>query len=149
LDLGPAPARLRSSWLCGLASLGVLARFVGELVLKIWRCPSTRGGYQFFASGGTTARRQLKPWYFQARGYMRQKDRDYGFKDALIGANFCRIHQTLRVTPAMASGATDHVWVIGDIVDPAGAAANGDTVRLTRSCKIQVVYGTKYLATDG
>jgi transposase-like protein/IS1 family transposase len=24
--------------------------------------------------------------------------------------NFCRIHQTLRVTPAMAAGITDHVW---------------------------------------
>jgi hypothetical protein len=30
--------------------------------------------------------------------------------------NFCRIHQTLRVTPAMAAGVTDHVWEIGDIV---------------------------------
>jgi IS1 family transposase len=31
--------------------------------------------------------------------------------------NFCRIHQTLRVTPAMAAGVTDHVWEIGEIVD--------------------------------
>jgi hypothetical protein len=31
--------------------------------------------------------------------------------------NFCRIHQTLRVTPAMATGVTDHVWDIGEIVD--------------------------------
>jgi hypothetical protein len=30
--------------------------------------------------------------------------------------NFCRIHQTLRVTPAMAAGVTDHVWEIGEIV---------------------------------
>jgi hypothetical protein len=30
--------------------------------------------------------------------------------------NFCRIHQTLRVTPAMAAGVTDHVWEIADIV---------------------------------
>jgi IS1 family transposase len=29
--------------------------------------------------------------------------------------NFCRIHQTLRVTPAMAAGVTDHVWDISDI----------------------------------
>jgi IS1 family transposase len=26
--------------------------------------------------------------------------------------NFCRIHQTLRVTPAMEAGLTDHVWTI-------------------------------------
>ena len=30
--------------------------------------------------------------------------------------NFCRIHQTLRVTPAMAAGLTDHVWSIEEIV---------------------------------
>jgi IS1 family transposase len=30
--------------------------------------------------------------------------------------NFCRIHQTLRVTPAMKAGVTDHVWDISDII---------------------------------
>jgi IS1 family transposase len=30
--------------------------------------------------------------------------------------NFCRIHQTLRVTPAMAAGLSRHVWGIMDIV---------------------------------
>ena len=30
--------------------------------------------------------------------------------------NFCRVHQTLRVTPAMESGLTDHVWEIEELV---------------------------------
>ena len=30
--------------------------------------------------------------------------------------NFCRIHQTLRVTPAMQAGLTDHVWTLEEIV---------------------------------
>jgi IS1 family transposase len=30
--------------------------------------------------------------------------------------NFCRVHQTLRVTPAMAAGVSDHVWGIDEIV---------------------------------
>jgi len=30
--------------------------------------------------------------------------------------NFCRIHQTLRVTPAMAAGVTDRLWDVSDIV---------------------------------
>jgi IS1 family transposase len=30
--------------------------------------------------------------------------------------NFCRVHQTLRVTPAMEAGVTDHVWEIEEIV---------------------------------
>ena len=30
--------------------------------------------------------------------------------------NFCRIHQTLRVTPAMEAGLSDHVWSIDEII---------------------------------
>lgn len=30
--------------------------------------------------------------------------------------NFCRIHQTLRVTPAMAAGLSDRVWELSDLV---------------------------------
>jgi IS1 family transposase len=32
--------------------------------------------------------------------------------------NFCRIHQTLRVTPAMSANVTDHLWEIDDIISP-------------------------------
>ena len=30
--------------------------------------------------------------------------------------NYCRVHQTLRVTPAMQAGLTDHVWEIEELV---------------------------------
>lgn len=30
--------------------------------------------------------------------------------------NFCRVHQSLRVTPAMETGITDHVWSIEEIM---------------------------------
>jgi IS1 family transposase len=30
--------------------------------------------------------------------------------------NFCRIHKTLRITPAMAAGVTDHAWSVADLV---------------------------------
>jgi IS1 family transposase len=30
--------------------------------------------------------------------------------------NFCRIHQTLRVTPAMEAGLTDHVWTVRELL---------------------------------
>ena len=30
--------------------------------------------------------------------------------------NFCRIHQTLRVTPAMGAGISNHAWSIQEIV---------------------------------
>lgn len=30
--------------------------------------------------------------------------------------NFCRIHQSLRITPAMAAGLTDHVWEMAELI---------------------------------
>lgn len=30
--------------------------------------------------------------------------------------NFCRIHQTLKVTPAMEAGISDHVWSLEEVV---------------------------------
>ena len=43
--------------------------------------------------------------------------------------NFCRIHKTLRITPAMAAGVTDHVWSIADIVSIIEAAEPGPAKR--------------------
>ena len=37
--------------------------------------------------------------------------------------NFCRVHETLRITPAMQLGLTDHVWTISELVN---AALNGE-----------------------
>jgi IS1 family transposase len=36
--------------------------------------------------------------------------------------NLCRVHETLRSTPAMALGIADRVWTIGDLLDAALAA---------------------------
>jgi hypothetical protein len=33
--------------------------------------------------------------------------------------DFCRVHETLRTTPAMAIGVTDHVWSIGELISKA------------------------------
>jgi len=30
--------------------------------------------------------------------------------------NYCRIHQSLRITPALAAGLTDHVWELEELV---------------------------------
>jgi hypothetical protein len=29
--------------------------------------------------------------------------------------NFCRVHKTLRVTPAMEAGLADHVWTVEEL----------------------------------
>lgn len=39
--------------------------------------------------------------------------------------NFCRLHQTIRCTPAMAAGVTKHLWSIADLVALLPAAATG------------------------
>ncbi|WP_308789554.1 IS1 family transposase [Polyangium mundeleinium] len=36
--------------------------------------------------------------------------------------NFCRVHESLRVTPAMEAGITDHVWSVQELVERALAA---------------------------
>lgn len=43
--------------------------------------------------------------------------------------NFCRIHKTLRVTPAMAAGITDRLWTLDDIVAKIDAMAPAPKVR--------------------
>jgi hypothetical protein len=37
--------------------------------------------------------------------------------------NFCRIHKTLKVSPAMAAGLTDRLWSLEDIIARIDAAA--------------------------
>ena len=47
----------------------------------------------------------------------RRKIENHGHAVALYFAyyNFVRVHQTLRVTPAMEAGLTDHVWSIEEL----------------------------------
>ena len=33
--------------------------------------------------------------------------------------DFCRIHRSLRVTPAMAAGITDHIWSVRELLEAA------------------------------
>jgi len=41
----------------------------------------------------------------------------YGIGWGWTRLNFCRIHKTLRVTPAMEAGISNHVWTIGELVN--------------------------------
>jgi IS1 family transposase len=48
-----------------------------------------------------------------------KKIENHGYAIALhyMHYNFCRIHQTLRITPAMKAGVTDHVWEIEEMLN--------------------------------
>jgi hypothetical protein len=43
--------------------------------------------------------------------------------------NFCRVHEALRVTPAMEAGLTDHVWSVEELVAVALSEPAGDPPR--------------------
>jgi IS1 family transposase len=43
--------------------------------------------------------------------------------------NFCRVHQSLGTTPAVAAGVTDHVWPLSELVGMLEAAENVPTKR--------------------
>ncbi len=38
--------------------------------------------------------------------------------------NLCRVHETIRMTPAMVLGVADHIWTVGELID---AATMGNT----------------------
>ena len=44
------------------------------------------------------------------------ENHEHSFAITMMFHNFCRIHKTLRVTPAMEAGLTDHVWEITEVV---------------------------------
>lgn len=36
--------------------------------------------------------------------------------------NYCRVHSTLKTTPAIAAGLTDHVWNVGELLNKISSA---------------------------
>ena len=47
-----------------------------------------------------------------------KKVENHAYQIALhyVHYNFCRVHKTLRVTPAMEAGLTDHAWTIEEMI---------------------------------
>jgi IS1 family transposase len=67
-----------------------------------------------------TLRMQQKRFSRLSNGFSK-KLKNHTAAVALYAAhyNLCRVHETLRVTPAMQLGVTDHIWSIGELVDAA------------------------------
>ena len=57
--------------------------------------------------------------------------------------NLCRVHESLRTTPAVQLGITDRVWSLGDLVDSALAVASPDPTETApeRRRKFRVIQG--------
>jgi IS1 family transposase len=56
--------------------------------------------------------------------------------------NLCRVHEALRVTPAMQLGVTDRVWAISELVE-AALAAPQNTPKSPKTAKFTVIRGGK------
>jgi hypothetical protein len=59
--------------------------------------------------------------------------------------NWCRVHETLDTTPAVALGIVDHPWSIGDLIDAALAVAPPAPTETApdRRRRFQVIEGGK------
>jgi IS1 family transposase len=53
--------------------------------------------------------------------------------------NLCRVHETLRITPAMALGLTDHIWSVAELV--AAATTDAPITDRPRFGRFQVIDG--------
>lgn len=45
------------------------------------------------------------------------ENHEYALALYFMHYNFCRVHQTLRCTPAMEAGIADHVWSLSEVID--------------------------------
>jgi hypothetical protein len=77
-----------------------------------FQCRSGTKYHSLFLIRGTNGSRNHRP----IKAFSKKLENHY-WAIALhyMHYNFCRIHRTLRVTPAMATGVTDHVWDVSDI----------------------------------
>lgn len=57
--------------------------------------------------------------------------------------NFCRVHEALRATPAMALGIADHVWSIGELIDTAMSMSEPEGGRRRKKPRLRVIEGGK------
>ena len=64
-----------------------------------------------------TMRMSMRRFTRLTNGFSKKID-NHGHAVALhfMHYNFCRIHKTLRVTPAMEAGIADHVWTMDELV---------------------------------
>ena len=53
--------------------------------------------------------------------------------------NLCRVHETIRMTPAMELGVADHIWTIGELIE----AATGPEPEGKRIGRFRVIDGGK------
>jgi len=64
-----------------------------------------------------TMRRAMRPFTRLTNGFSKKVENlEAAVALHYMHYNFCRIHQTLRVTPAMKAGVSEHVWALDEVI---------------------------------
>ena len=64
-----------------------------------------------------TMRMSMKRFARLSNGFSKKvENHEHAIALHFMHYNFCRIHQTLRVTPAMEAGVSDHVWTLAELI---------------------------------
>ena len=54
--------------------------------------------------------------------------------------NLCPVHETIRMTPAMMFGVTDHIWTVAELIE-AASRQNMPEPEGRRVARLRVIYG--------
>lgn len=99
-------------------------RYKGAVKVSITGRPDLhRIGTSYIERGNLTTRMQQRRFTRETNGFSKDIDQHR----AAVALHVCwynlvRVHETLRVTPAMALGLTDHVWTVEELILAADAA---------------------------
>lgn len=95
------------------------AKCTGTLKIKINGSPDNeKVSTSYVERQNLTMRMSMRRFTRLTNGFSKKVDNlFYAVSLHFMYYNFCRIHQTLRVTPAMEAKITDHVWDIEDILN--------------------------------
>jgi IS1 family transposase len=91
---------------------------IGEIKQRITGNPETRRiSTSYVERQNLTMRMNIRRFTRLTNGFSKKVENlAYAVALHFMYYNFCRIHQTLRITPAMEAKITDHVWEIGDLL---------------------------------
>jgi IS1 family transposase len=95
------------------------AACTGALKLKVTGNPDAKYiSTSYIERQNLTIRMNMRRFTRLTNGFSKKiENLEHALALHFMNYNFCRIHQTLRVTPAMEARVTNHVWSISEIVD--------------------------------
>src|ERR1019366_9282981 len=108
---------MRSRW---IKSIAILHQSAGSLKVVISGNPDkNKNCASHIERQNLTMRMNIRRFTRLTNGFSRKLE-NHTAAVALHFAyyNFCRSHQTLRVTPAMEAGLTNHVWTLAELLIP-------------------------------